>query len=281
MFRKFMIVAASTALLTFGGAFTTNADASPVEKNVSYQVYYSINGEVGTFNKEEVSNTVQKALERIKGKFATNFDLEQFKQTVAEKEKVEKEVPAPKKEEKKEETNKQPAVEEKEVQQPKEETPVEVQKEVPAQQPQEQQQPQQENKQQETQQEQSSLSAFEVEVAELTNQERAEQGLAPLQIDEELSSVAREKSRDMQANNYFDHNSPVYGSPFDMMGSYGIDYRTAGENIAKGQRTPEEVVNAWMNSPGHRANILNGDFTHIGVGFVEQGNHWTQMFIGK
>ena len=85
----------------------------------------------------------------------------------------------------------------------------------------------------------------------------------------------------MQVNNYFDHNSPTYGSPFDMMRSYGIDYRTAGENIAMGQRTPQEVVNAWMNSPGHRANILNGDFTHIGVGYVEQGNYWTQQFIGK
>lgn len=126
-----------------------------------------------------------------------------------------------------------------------------------------------------------SLNQFEREVFELTNIEREKQGLAPLQVDGELSKVAREKSRDMAVNGYFDHNSPTYGSPFDMMREYGISYHTAGENIAKGQRSPEEVVNAWMNSQGHRENILNGNFTHIGVGYVEQGNVWTQQFIGK
>jgi len=125
------------------------------------------------------------------------------------------------------------------------------------------------------------LNNFEQQVVDLTNQERTKAGLAPLKADYELNRVAREKSRDMSINNYFSHNSPVYGSPFDMMRSYGINYRAAGENIAKGQRSPQEVVQAWMNSPGHRANILNGSFTHIGVGYVEKGNHWTQMFIGK
>lgn len=85
----------------------------------------------------------------------------------------------------------------------------------------------------------------------------------------------------MQKNNYFDHNSPTYGSPFDMMKKFGISYKSAGENIAQGQRTPEEVVQAWMNSAGHRANILNNGFTHIGVGYVENGNYWTQQFITK
>lgn len=85
----------------------------------------------------------------------------------------------------------------------------------------------------------------------------------------------------MQRNKYFSHTSPTYGSPFDMMKKFGISFRTAGENIAMGQRTPEEVVNAWMNSSGHRQNILNPNFTHIGVGYVENGNYWTQMFIGK
>lgn len=125
------------------------------------------------------------------------------------------------------------------------------------------------------------LSQFEQEVVDLTNAERSKHGLQALQVDTELSKVAREKSRDMATSNYFDHNSPNYGSPFDMMQQFGVSYRTAGENIAKGQRSPQEVVNAWMNSEGHRANILNGNFTHIGVGFVEQGNHWTQMFIGR
>ena len=127
----------------------------------------------------------------------------------------------------------------------------------------------------------SQLSAFEQQVVDLTNQERAKNGLAPLKVDLELSKVAREKSRDMSVNKYFDHNSPTYGSPFDMMKKFGITYRSAGENIAYGQRTPEEVVKAWMNSSGHRANILNSSFTHIGVGYVAEGNYWTQQFIGK
>ena len=125
-----------------------------------------------------------------------------------------------------------------------------------------------------------SVNNFEIRVIELTNVERAKQGLPALQIDHGLSKVARMKSQDMQDRNYFDHNSPTYGSPFDMMRQFGISYRSAGENIAKGQRTPEEVVNAWMNSEGHRKNIL-GNYTHIGVGYISSGNVWTQMFISK
>lgn len=146
----------------------------------------------------------------------------------------------------------------------------EVEKEEPVEKPQEQS----------TDQE-NQLNAFEREMFELTNKERVNNGLAPLQIEYDVSKVAREKSRDMATNGYFDHNSPVYGSPFDMMRAYGISYRAAGENIAMGQRTPNEVVQAWMNSPGHRANILNPSFTHIGVGYVEKGHYWTQQFIGK
>ena len=79
---------------------------------------------------------------------------------------------------------------------------------------------------------------------------------------------------------YFSHTSPTYGSPFDMMKSFGISYRAAGENIAKGQTTPAAVVNAWWNSEGHRQNMLNASFTQIGVGYVADGKYWTQMFIG-
>ncbi|MBS2968626.1 hypothetical protein J9317_07635 [Metabacillus sp. KIGAM252] len=125
------------------------------------------------------------------------------------------------------------------------------------------------------------LSEFEQQVVELTNKEREKQGLKPLAVDESLSKVAKEKSADMQKNNYFDHNSPTYGSPFDMMKKFGIEYQTAGENIAMGQKSPEEVVQAWMDSEGHRKNIMNPEFTHIGVGHVEEGNYWTQQFIGK
>ncbi|MBS4190877.1 sporulation protein [Bacillus sp. FJAT-49705] len=127
----------------------------------------------------------------------------------------------------------------------------------------------------------SSVSAYEQKVVDLTNQERAKNGLPALQLDVNLSKVARTKSMDMKTKGYFDHNSPTYGSPFDMMKQFGISYSSAGENIAMGQRTPEEVVNAWMNSDGHRKNILNPSFTHIGVGYVAEGNYWTQQFIGK
>ncbi|WP_078409785.1 CAP domain-containing protein [Priestia abyssalis] len=130
----------------------------------------------------------------------------------------------------------------------------------------------------------SNVSEFEKQVANLVNQERQKAGLQPLQLDTKLSDVAREKSKDMMNKGYFSHQSPTYGSPFDMMKQFGITYKSAGENIAKGQQTPQEVMNAWMNSEGHRANILNGSFTHIGVGFVKdaQGTtYWTQMFISK
>jgi uncharacterized YkwD family protein len=125
------------------------------------------------------------------------------------------------------------------------------------------------------------ISSVESRVIELTNAERRRAGLPALQADTKLSNVAREKSRDMQQKGYFSHQSPTYGSPFDMMRDFGITYQSAGENIAKGQRTPEEVVQAWMNSEGHRKNILSGNYTHIGVGYAETGNHWTQMFIKK
>lgn len=125
-----------------------------------------------------------------------------------------------------------------------------------------------------------SVSAYEKKVVELVNAERAKYGLSALTLNTELSAVARAKSQDMKDKNYFSHTSPTYGSPFDMMKSFGIKYKTAGENIAMGYRTPEAVVNGWMNSSGHRANILNSSFKEIGVGYVANGNYWTQMFIG-
>lgn len=127
----------------------------------------------------------------------------------------------------------------------------------------------------------STVSSYEKEVVRLVNLERTSRGLKALEQDWQLSRVARYKSEDMKNNSYFSHTSPTYGSPFNMMKSFGISYRTAGENIARGQKTPASVVNAWMNSSGHRANILNSSFTHIGVGYVASGNYWTQMFIGK
>ena len=126
----------------------------------------------------------------------------------------------------------------------------------------------------------SSVSSYEAEFVRLVNKERSARGLKPLTQNWELSRVARYKSEDMKNKNYFSHTSPTYGSPFEMMKSFGIQYRTAGENIARGYTTPKSVVNGWMNSSGHRANILNSSFTEIGVGYVEAGKYWTQMFIG-
>ena len=121
---------------------------------------------------------------------------------------------------------------------------------------------------------------YESEVVRLVNAVRAENGLRPLAVNWELARVARYKSEDMVANRYFSHTSPTYGTPFQMIRSFGLSYRTAGENIAYGQRTPAEVMDAWMNSSGHRANILNASYTQIGVGYCADGRYWTQMFIG-
>ena len=122
--------------------------------------------------------------------------------------------------------------------------------------------------------------SFEERVIELTNQKRVQNGLKPLTPNWELSRVARYKSQDMHDKKYFAHNSPTYGTPFQMIKNFGISYRSAGENIARGQRTPEAVVNSWWNSSGHRQNMLGSSYTQIGVGYVSDGNYWTQMFIG-
>lgn len=117
------------------------------------------------------------------------------------------------------------------------------------------------------------------EVVELVNIERVQAGLKPLIVHTNLTTMAKNKAIDMFKNNYFSHTSPKYGSPFDMMDLYNITYRYAGENIAKGQRTAKEVVDAWMKSPGHKANILNANYGLIGVGYYN--GYWVQEFIGK
>ncbi len=303
MFKKVSMVTALSAALLFGGAFQNSVDAQAkdVNQNHIYKIYYSINGNVEKVSDDNINQLVNKYLSM----FQINWnDFNWNKIQVEQKENTEsaqptEEVKQPEKQEEqpaKEEKADEPKEEVVEKEEPKQEQPEEeapVKEEQPKQEEPKQednteapapapQQPVAEETEETTEQNQSSeLSQFEQEVVELTNQERAKQGLSPLKIDTELSKVAREKSRDMASNGYFAHNSPSYGSPFDMMKQFGISYSTAGENIAKGQRTPEEVVNAWMNSEGHRANIMNANFTHIGVGYVEQGNHWTQQFIGK
>lgn len=115
----------------------------------------------------------------------------------------------------------------------------------------------------------------------MTNSERRKSGLSPLKLDASLCKTAQEKTNDMYKEHYFSHISPKYGSPFDMMRDFGVTFKTAGENIAMGQRTANQVVAAWMNSEGHRKNILNPNFSNIGVGFTSSGNYWSQMFVGK
>lgn len=129
----------------------------------------------------------------------------------------------------------------------------------------------------------SSLTADELETFNLINKQRANNGLPALKIDAEVQRVARIKAQDMVNNNYFDHNSPTYGTPFNMLKNFGISYKTAGENIA-GNSSNSAAVNAWMNSSGHRANILNGNYNYTGISVVSSpkyGKVYVQMFIGK
>lgn len=126
------------------------------------------------------------------------------------------------------------------------------------------------------------LKTLEAEVIRLVNVERAKVGRPKLTENSELSHVARIKSNDFIKNNYFSHTSPTYGTPFDMLKSFGITFTAAAENIASGQRSASEVMNSWMNSSGHRANILSSTYNQIGVGVAKNNNgnlYWTQMFI--
>ena len=129
----------------------------------------------------------------------------------------------------------------------------------------------------------SELTADEQEVFDLINAQRTAAGLSALKIDEELQNVARVKAKDMVDNNYFAHNSPTYGTPFNMIKNFGITYKAAGENIA-GNSTNKGAVNAWMNSAGHKANILSNNYNYTGVAVVSSpkyGKIYVQMFIGK
>ncbi|WP_446430473.1 CAP domain-containing protein [Paenibacillus agricola] len=123
----------------------------------------------------------------------------------------------------------------------------------------------------------AATSTFASQVVMMVNQERVKAGLHVLVSDSSLSAMALDKAKDMYNNQYFDHTSPTYGSPFDMMSTYGIRYTYAGENIAMGQRTPQEVMTAWMNSAGHRQNIMSPNFTKIGVSYYN--GEWVQEFI--
>lgn len=126
-------------------------------------------------------------------------------------------------------------------------------------------------------------SALEKELLELINAKRTAYGLSKLSFDTATQKTARAKAEDLVANNYFSHNSPIYGTPFEMMKNFGVTYKTAGENIA-GNSTLEGAVNAWMNSQGHRENILNNAYNLTGIGVVKSNTYgyvMVQMFVGR
>jgi uncharacterized YkwD family protein len=268
--NKKKLLSAATALTLLASPLAAgSADAASPE-----QVKTQVETQVKTFqfngNQEDLNKYIQDILSKY-GANAQNINIQDCLngQAPQPQEAPKADAPAP------------------EQKAPEAETPAPAQPKAQEQQAQpkaqeQQAQPQaQEQQQEKPAAETGELSQYEQKVVELTNQERAKQGLPALKVDVELSKVAKEKSRDMQANNYFSHDSPTYGSPFDMMKQFGIEYSSAGENIAMGQPTPEEVVQAWMNSEGHRKNIMNSTYTHIGVGYVEDGHYWTQQFIAK
>ena len=115
------------------------------------------------------------------------------------------------------------------------------------------------------------------------NKNREEKGIKTLKTYSKLQQIAKLKAVDIVTNNYFSHNSPTYGTPFEMLNKYKISYKTAGENIA-GNSSNSAAVTAWMNSSGHKANILNSNFNYTGIGVVKSnkyGKIYVQMFIGK
>lgn len=127
----------------------------------------------------------------------------------------------------------------------------------------------------------SSEQSFAERVVDLVNQERAKVGLAPLSVSRPAASAALVRSKEIEGT--FSHTRPNGSSFSTALTEQGVNYRSAGENIAWGQKTPEQVMNAWMNSAGHRANILNAKFTAIGVGCYRNAAgvyYWTQLFIG-
>ncbi|KAB2333533.1 CAP domain-containing protein [Bacillus mesophilum] len=288
----FSVAAAATLLMSAPGINKADA-ASPVQAKVEAKVYHY---QASNVNVEQINSMLQKYMKNY-----YNLDLnallqktaiqQQAKQETAVKTPVQTEKP------KTEAPAKAPVQTEKPKAEAPSKAPVQAQKpktEAPAKAPVQTEKPKAETtapaantqtkapaQSNTATQAKSQVSAYEQQVLDLTNAERAKYGVPALKLDTELSKVAREKSNDMKAKGYFDHNSPTYGSPFDMMKQFGITYKTAGENIAMGQRSPQEVVTAWMNSEGHRKNILNANFTHLGVGHVADGNYWTQMFIGK
>ena len=125
--------------------------------------------------------------------------------------------------------------------------------------------------------------SFEAELLNLTNSERRKVGLAPLKLSSQLTKASQSHAVDMAQNHYFSHKSLNGSSMVDRAKATGYKYSALGENIAAGRSTPEGTIRQWMNSAGHRANILNGKFTEIGFGYANEPNspyrhYWVQVF---
>lgn len=118
-------------------------------------------------------------------------------------------------------------------------------------------------------------------IIQLTNEKRMEYGLEPLKWAKDASVAAQAKADDMAENDYFSHESPVYGDFVGLLEAYDVEYALAAENLALGQKTPEAAVEGWMESDSHRENILHEEMTHIGVGYEEEGKYWTQILLKK
>ncbi|MDV2685039.1 CAP domain-containing protein [Alkalihalophilus lindianensis] len=262
--KKFLVTTIAAATVAAGFAGSASAAEQP-NKNVYTQKHViALNG--------ADQESIQKLLDQVKQSSNLEDLLNQWNVTLPELEKeIKAEQPAP------EQKVEEPAAEQPQTEEPKEEAPTqeeqpEAQPAQPAPQPAPSQQPEQN-----AEQKAEGLTAEEQQMVDLVNEERQKQGLAPLKADLELTEVARVKAQDMIDNNYFAHQSPTYGSPFDMLNQFGVQYNTAGENLA-GNQTVEAAHQALMNSDGHRANILGGNYTEVGIGIVD-GGPYGKMFV--
>ncbi|SDK54022.1 CAP domain-containing protein [Natronincola ferrireducens] len=279
--KKLMVPVITTALL-----LSTVVSASAYSENTGIEnIRLSCNIQATTTFSNGSTSSFSRFLQTFKNNGSNPIRIT-FKNDTAQPENTEQQEVPQEPQQQPQEPQQQPQEPQQQPQEPQQ------QPQEPQQQPQEpQQQPQEPQQQPQEPQQQPqpvkpenpsnarhALTSAEIQMVEYVNQARTEAGLNPLTIDVDLSYVARVKSKDMQDNNYFSHHSPTYGSPFDMMRSFGIQYKAAGENIAINSSV-RGAHNAFMNSEGHRNNILNPRFTHIGIGI--ENRHYTQMFITK
>ncbi|MDE5412616.1 CAP domain-containing protein [Alkalihalobacterium chitinilyticum] len=262
------ILTTSFAALLMTSLFATGAYAS-TEKQTKGTTNYQVQVYSNTMNQELFDNLLkdlksnrdlQSIIERIQATYP-NVKVEPVKREPLQQNQNDTD---PSKETIK--------VEQPEREQPKEAKPDQSKVNTPTTQQTNQSQPTQSSEQV-----QSGITAEEQQMVNLVNEERAKVGLPALKVNTDLTKVARVKAQDMIDHNYFAHQSPTYGSPFDMLQHYGVSYRTAGENLA-GNQTVEAAHRALMNSSGHRANILNHQYTEVGIGIIN-GGPYGKMFV--